>query len=483
MNKIINKIIEWVIRILDPIGWDYDKERKKIYLIVFIVFSVVLFLTFLSASPSLIDDVVAYWKLDEISGTNAEDSHASYDGTATNTRVFTSEVTGIINTGADFSQGDDAIDIHDTDFQITPISVSLWAYPTENAGGGIFSLDRYRFRIHQPGDNTIQFIIWDGGAYEIITSSGGQFGKWIHLVITMDASNEMDFYIDGSSIGTEATSGVAWGNFPASIGATGDVLWWTGDTVDEVVIFNIDIGDAGVTELYGDGTPPPYPFVGDAYTSFYEDWEDQNFINWSNFEWVIASDQKIGDYSVKCPAGDDCDMNTTVNLNTTSKNVNVSFSYFDDDCDAGDVIWYWKNSTEDWVSQGNIDGGTLSGDDAWYFHTLSSSDSQYQFEGFSIRFFAGPGGGENYWLDNINISTTTTTPPEDTCTYSSGNWNVECSDHCNITDVTSLPSNNLTLNGTGTLTILANITADMVIMDTNCQVVNLAGDNKNLMVI
>ena len=29
MRKIINKIIEWVIRMLDPIGWDYDKERKK----------------------------------------------------------------------------------------------------------------------------------------------------------------------------------------------------------------------------------------------------------------------------------------------------------------------------------------------------------------------------------------------------------------------------------------------------------------------
>lgn len=70
-----------------------------------------------------------------------------------------------------------------------------------------------------------------------------------------------------------------------------------------------------------------------------------------------------------------------------------------------------------------------------------------------------------------------------TCTYSSGNWDVECSDYCNITDVVSLPSNNLTLNGTGIFTILANITVDMLIMDTNCQVVDLVGDNKKLDIV
>jgi hypothetical protein len=48
----------------------------------------------------------------------------------------------------------------------------------------------------------------------------------------------------------------------------------------------------------------------------------------------------------------------------------------------------------------------------------------------------------------------------DTCTYSgSGNWIMSCSDFCNITSNVALASgNNLTINGTGTIRLNANIT-------------------------
>jgi len=160
------------------------------------------------------------------------------------------------------------------------------------------------------------------------------------------------------------------------------------------------------------------PYLNITYlvlvSSFWEDWEDQDFVNWTDVvDWQIASDQKIDSYSAKCAAGDDCNMSVGVLLDTTDLDINVSFYYFDDDCDDGDVIWYWRNSTGHWVSQGNIDGDTLSGDDAWYQHIKTSSDPQYQFEGFSVRFFASPLGGENYWLDNINISTSPYEAPTD----------------------------------------------------------------------
>ncbi len=71
----------------------------------------------------------------------------------------------------------------------------------------------------------------------------------------------------------------------------------------------------------------------------------------------------------------------------------------------------------------------------------------------------------------------------DTCTYTTGNWDVLCSDNCTITTISSLPNNNLTLSGTGTFTILANITADMVIKYKDCKVNNFAGDGKKLMVV
>lgn len=54
--------------------------------------------------------------------------------------------------------------------------------------------------------------------------------------------------------------------------------------------------------------------------------------------------------------------------------------------------------------------------------------------------------------DNVTAPNVT-----DSCTYTSGNWNVKCSDACNITTAVALGNNNITFNGTGTVFIGANI--------------------------
>lgn len=71
----------------------------------------------------------------------------------------------------------------------------------------------------------------------------------------------------------------------------------------------------------------------------------------------------------------------------------------------------------------------------------------------------------------------------DTCTYGgSGDWIVDASDNCSITTNTNLPSNTLYIEGTGTFTILANITVDKVVMDLNAQIINKAGDGNALII-
>jgi len=54
------------------------------------------------------------------------------------------------------------------------------------------------------------------------------------------------------------------------------------------------------------------------------------------------------------------------------------------------------------------------------------------------------------------------TPPpagNDSCTYlGSGNWQISCNDLCNISTNTDLLGNNIQINGTGTVRILANLT-------------------------
>lgn len=52
--------------------------------------------------------------------------------------------------------------------------------------------------------------------------------------------------------------------------------------------------------------------------------------------------------------------------------------------------------------------------------------------------------------DNIRIPKEN---PFDTCTYSSGNWIVSCSDNCIITSNVNLGGNNIILSGTGTFTV------------------------------
>lgn len=80
----------------------------------------------------------------------------------------------------------------------------------------------------------------------------------------------------------------------------------------------------------------------------------------------------------------------------------------------------------------------------------------------------GFSGGPHYWnvtcwdnAGNFNTSETRnfTIAVADTCTYSgSGNWEVDCSDNCSITSNVDLLGNNISIIGTGTFTVTANIT-------------------------
>lgn len=55
------------------------------------------------------------------------------------------------------------------------------------------------------------------------------------------------------------------------------------------------------------------------------------------------------------------------------------------------------------------------------------------------------------------IQNVTAPPVGDTCTYTSGNWEVDCSDDCSITSNVDLLGNNISIIGTGTFTTTANI--------------------------
>jgi len=112
------------------------------------------------------DDLISYWKLDEISGTSATDSHSSNNGTASNAAIFTAETAGIINTGADFSTGNHKIDVSAGIASKTTGSISFWMKSSDTASD---------FTVLQV-DSTDNVVTGAVGLY----NSGTRFGIWPH---------------------------------------------------------------------------------------------------------------------------------------------------------------------------------------------------------------------------------------------------------------------------------------------------------------
>jgi hypothetical protein len=87
-------------------------------------------------------------------------------------------------------------------------------------------------------------------------------------------------------------------------------------------------------------------------------------------------------------------------------------------------------------------------------------------------FFNDSAGNEN----NTGVYNVTTVA--DTCTYSSGNWAVNCNDNCTISSNVNLGGNNLTLTNAGTFWLSANISNyNRIVISTSCKVV-IGGGSK-----
>lgn len=94
--------------------------------------------------------------------------------------------------------------------------------------------------------------------------------------------------------------------------------------------------------------------------------------------------------------------------------------------------------SEDCTDYGKCDCGTYPIDcsaPCWYF--CGMGECKYEC------------CGECATTTTTSTSTTTTTAPADTCTYSTGDWNVDCSDWCNITSAVDVMGNDINITGEG----------------------------------
>ncbi len=211
---------------------------------------------------------------------------------------------------------------------------------------------------------------------------------------------------------------------------------------------------------------------------------------WNSSDWIV-----IGNFSLNTSyTGDALDTtNYNFSLTTTDSTIlsawetstNQDFrirgmymDYFN--ATTIDEINYtnvWVNITgQNWGYIGNhTNGSTFSWD-------TSGIDEQTDID---LRCRAIDLDGTNtyssYFTGGWALEISHGPPPEDTCTYTSGTWEVDCSDMCNITSAEDLGGDDIEITGTGAFTTTKNISnvGDVVITGTDgsntCDVYCLEG--------
>jgi len=220
---------------------------------------------------ALTDNIVAYYKLDESSGTTLNDEVSTNDLTASNASIL--NASGFLNrciypnatyyasTLPAFSTaGSLSFWFKNSTYNI----VDNFVGGKQNAG---LTANEWGISIEY-NTGKIWFWIEDTGAQQsVISNSNVSDGNWHHCVVVWSYGNASDMimYIDGSAQTTTATSG----NAPTGRGYLGGVVrggsptWLFTGYIDEFGIWSRKISSTEVTALYNSGEGFEYPFSTD----------------------------------------------------------------------------------------------------------------------------------------------------------------------------------------------------------------------------
>lgn len=230
-----------------------------------------------SAHADITTGLVAYWKLDDNTGTTANDS----SGTGNNATLAASPGTptwtsGRLGYALNFDGTDDyaseaAVDLSTTNV----VTVSLWLYQSawndtdDLAVETTVNWNSYTtgLIVNPNGGSPCAGSFWIGVrgnvGYNIACYNRPGAGAWHHIVAVFDKSqttNEVDLYIDGllqtpTSRPPSYTSNNTnnFGNDPIYLMSRGGSSLFTAGKLDEVRIYTRALSAGDVTELFGKG--------------------------------------------------------------------------------------------------------------------------------------------------------------------------------------------------------------------------------------
>lgn len=229
------------------------------------------------ASAALTDNLIAYWNLNEESGTREDSTAANEDLTDNNTVLFG---TGKIGNAADFelSNSESLSNAGITAGNGGDFSISMWVnYEAFTHDGNLFTYgpasvaNMLRIVLGTAGGNKMTVEWWDNAvahSSRTFTLPASSLGTWYHIVATFDVSAGQTgilLYQDGSAVtpteGDNAASSrsnttelFALASFRASSN-------YFDGLQDEIGIWDRVLTSAEVTSLYNGGAGFAYPFT------------------------------------------------------------------------------------------------------------------------------------------------------------------------------------------------------------------------------
>ncbi len=219
---------------------------------------------------ALIDNLLAYWKLDETTGTDVDDAHGTDNLTTSGTPAW---VTGKLNNGLQFNGSTTGQRAYRGAYseltKTSDYSVSFWvkfATLTNNdntVANYIIEADRFSLNVRNDSGMRIVAAHWDGDQDNHKETQVLSTGTWYHVVyVHTGSTNLVELYLDtvlqdnvGVNQNFQAAAAFMIGNFRDSGQPPMDGI------MDEVGIWSKKLSSGERDELYGSGTPPAYPFT------------------------------------------------------------------------------------------------------------------------------------------------------------------------------------------------------------------------------
>lgn len=216
------------------------KEKNNFKRLVTLMIAATMFLVLLPpVSADCPIGMVSYWKLDEGSGTTADDSAGTYDGTLKDAVTDNSDgntppqwVNGISGKALEFDGVDDYVDCGDIDSMdgASKLSISLWMYANalSDYDGLVekYSVNTARTGILLSGspwgeNDDLHFQLCNGATTALYTIGNYiSTGNWYHIVMVFDGTqsgneNRLKAYING-----DQKTGDYTGTIPATTADT-----------------------------------------------------------------------------------------------------------------------------------------------------------------------------------------------------------------------------------------------------------------------